>query len=401
MNRRPQLDGQEPAPGGPLRVLHVTPGLHVGGAETTLYRLVTHTPHIRHEVISIAAPEWYSSKLEEHGICVRHLNSAAFVPGIGTIARLSQLIRTSECDVVQAWMYRANLLAGVLGRLSGKPVLWNIRCSSLDPLRPASRFVAYAGGFLARWLPDFVINCSARSAALHARWGYERAEGAVIPNGYDPALLHPDEEARSATRASLGIPADRFCIGTVARWHPMKGFPVLLQAAGLLRRRGLKFTLLLVGMGLNSDNSELTALIRKNGCEDVVQLLGHRADVAELDRAFDLHVLASVGAEGFPNAVAESMLSGTPNVASDVGDAALIVDDCGWVVGHNDPGALAAAIEAAFKEWSVSPAEWKERREAGRKRIADQFSLDRMAGAYEAVWRTVASSKARRRVRTR
>jgi glycosyltransferase involved in cell wall biosynthesis len=387
--RKRQSDRHGAAADNQLRVLHVITGLHSGGAETALYRLVMHTPHIRHEVISISSPDWYSPSFADLGVPVHYLNADSFASMIMSIPRLGHLIRTSECDVLQAWMYRPNLLAGLLGRLNGKPVIWNIRASAPDLLGPASRFLVYAGGLLARWLPDFVINCSTQSAQLHALWGYDAAECGVIPNGYDPALFRPNDEARSHTRAALGIPAGRFCLGTVARWHPQKGYSVLLEAAGLLRKRGIDFTLLLAGSGMNYENSGLTGLIRKNSCDDIVQLLGARNDVPELDRAFDLHVLASA-AEGFPNVVAESMLSGTPNVVTDVGDAALIVGESGWVVPPNDAVALADAIEAAFNERNCSPGNWEKRREAARKRIMDSFSLERMARAYEGVWAKVA-----------
>ena len=117
---------------------------------------------------------------------------------------------------------------------------------------------------------------------------------------------------------------------------------------------------------------------------------GERTDIPEIARAPDLHVLASIGAEAFPNVVAETMLSGTPNVATDVGDAAFIVGDTGWTVAPGDADALAGAIEQAYLEWANSPDKWRERREAARRRIADNFTIERMVEAYEEVWRKVA-----------
>jgi glycosyltransferase involved in cell wall biosynthesis len=85
------------------------------------------------------------------------------------------------------------------------------------------------------------------------------------------------------------------------------------------------------------------------------------------------------------------MLSGTPNVATDVGDSALMAGATGWIVPPSDPEALADAIEQALREWSERPAEWAKRRAATRKSIADRFTFERMAEAYEKVWRDVAS----------
>lgn len=375
----------------PLRVLHIINGLGPGGAETVLFRLATHPSQVDHEVVCLEGRDWYSEKLEEAGVKVRHLewtSVASTAP-----LKLYRLIKNSEADVVQAWMYRSNLVAGILGRMAGKPVVWNIRCSSLEPLRLGSKVLAYVGGFVTRWACDFVINCSARSEELHRKWGYGAVAGAVIPNGYDPALLYPDEQARAAMREQLGISSDQFVIGTVSRWHPMKGFPLLLRALNLVADRGVPTRLLLVGRDLDPANEELATLIDESHCKGQVALMGERPDIPDIARAFDVHVLASIGAEGFPNVIAETMLAGTPNVATDVGDAAVIVGDTGWVVSPRDAEQLAGAIEQAHHEWESIPENWRIRRIEARQRIAERFSLERMAQAYEAVWRRVARSK--------
>lgn len=387
--RRDRSRSKAGSPKKLLRVLHVINGLGPGGAETVLYRLVTHPSDVQHEVISLARPDWYSSLLEHAGIVVHHLNWSMPSAAVASL-RLHRLIRQSQADVVQAWMYRSNLLAGLSAHVAGKPVVWNIRCSSLGPIRVPSRLVAYLGGALARWVPRFIINCSAQSTILHKRWGYGAAEGAVIPNGYDPEYFQIDERARAVTRSSLGLKPGTFVIGTIGRWHAQKGLPVFLEALRLLRERKIPARLLLTGRGLDLQNDELAQLISASGCADHVQQLGERRDIPIIARALDLHVLASIGAEGFPNVVAETMLSGTPNVVTDIGDSALIVGETGWVVPPRDAEKLANAIDEAFREWSSSPVQWAKRREAARSRIADNFSMDRMACAYEDVWKKVA-----------
>jgi SAM-dependent methyltransferase len=77
-------------------------------------------------------------------------------------------------------------------------------------------------------------------------------------------------------------------------------------------------------------------------------------------------------------------------VVTDVGDAAFIVGDTGWVVMPGDPEQLASAIEQAHAEWEASPKRWRKRREAARSRIAENFTIEAMVAAYEQVWRQVA-----------
>ena len=104
-------------------------------------------------------------------------------------------------------------------------------------------------------------------------------------------------------------------------------------------------------------------------------------------------MLASSGSEAFPNVVAESMLCGTPDVVTEIGDSAIIVGDTGWVVPPRESAKLADAIDLAGRERSSTPGKWAQRRQAARQRIAEQFTFDRMADAYAQVWRTIAQKR--------
>ena len=374
-----------------MRVVHVINGLTTGGAETVLYRLATYPSDVTHEVICLEHRGVISNRLEARGISVHHLDWSRAKDSARAWPRLCRLIGQSGADVVQAWMYRSNVIAGLAARRAGIPVVWNIRSSTVAPLRPATRLLARAGGVLARWIPSRIVNCSAKSVKIHANLGYDPRKVVVIPNGYAAEELYPDEKARNRTRRELGVGPGLFLIGNVGRWHRQKGYPVLIEALAILLEKKLAVRLVLKGPGLDSSNGALADLIDRFGCADAVSLVGASGEMVDMARAFDLHVLASIGAEGFPNAVAETMLSGTPNVATCVGDVELILGDTGWIVPPSDPRRLAAAIEAAHGEWSSSPAQWRKRQEAARRRIAENFSLQGMASRYEEVWKQAAA----------
>ena len=379
--------------GRPLKVLHVIGGLGPGGAETLLYRMATRPSDIAHEVVCLGRPDWYSGPLEEHGIAVHHLKMEGPAAALAGAWRLRRLVRRSGAQVVQGWMYRSNLLAGLMAKGLGVPVVWGIHCSSLDPLGFAARLWVYASGLVAGWVPAFTINCSGRSAELHSRLGFARSPGEVIYNGYDPASFFPDAERRERGRRSLAAGDDTLLVGSIARWHPQKDIPNLLRAVRLAGEQGVPVRCALIGHGLGEDNAELQGLIASEGLEGRVAALGRREDIADLARALDVHILASGGGEAFPNAVAETMLSGTPNIVTDVGDSAVIVGESGWVVPPRDAPAIAAAIGEAWRLKSSDPAAWQERGEAARERVATRFTFERMAAAYEAVWRSLAGAE--------
>lgn len=95
-----------------------------------------------------------------------------------------------------------------------------------------------------------------------------------------------------------------------------------------------------------------------------------------------LHLLG----EAFPNVLAEAMACGIPCVTTNVGDAALIVGDTGWVVSPRDPMSLANAIVQAYYESNLHTEDWNERKKACRDRVVKHFSIEKMVLGFNRVW---------------
>jgi glycosyltransferase involved in cell wall biosynthesis len=370
-------------------IVHVITGLGDGGAESVLYRLcLAPSERFRHVVISLRPSGKYAGLLQQGGIEVHSMEMAGGGVPMGGATKLIGLLRSLRPDVVQTWMYHADLIGGVAARLSGcRKVYWNIRHTELVPgaTGRSTRAVAAACARLSRLVPKGIVACAERARDVHVSIGYDARRFTVIPNGYDLAQLQPQPAAGEALRSLLGIPRDAPLLGLVGRWNPQKDHANLLRAMALLREEGHKLRLLLVGTGCDHDNPTLRSLIDDLQLGDVVYLLGPRDDVPAVMSAIDLHVLPSSHGEAFPNVVAESMACGTPCVVTDVGDAAMIVGHTGWVVPPADHEALAEAIGAALGERQDAGA-WQVRAGAARQRIQTEFSLKRMIAHYEDLW---------------
>lgn len=375
-----------------MRVLHVIGSLIHGGAEAILYRLVSYPSDITHHVVSFGPPAHYSPLIAAHGVQVDHLGADTAAGKIASIGRLFRIIRATRPDVVQAWMYRSNVAAGLVARAAGVPSVWGVHCASFEGLPPGGKLWVYLSGMVANSVPNQIINCSSSSATIHERVGFRRSRTEIVPNGYDVQVFSPDAKLRSKARSEFGITPDIFLLGTVARWHPQKDHANLIGALAELNQRiGRGWRCLLVGPWMDGENQALRDLLRASGCGEQVILAGARSDVPDLMRALDLHVLPSAE-EAFPNAVAEAMASATPCIATDVGDAALMIGDTGWVVPPRSPQLLASAIAEAHAEWQSDPSAWADRGARARRRVQDNFSLGLMVERYRKIWSAVAGA---------
>ena len=188
-------------------------------------------------------------------------------------------------------------------------------------------------------------------------------------------------------RSDLGIASDAFVLGMVARFDVQKHHRNLLQALGQLKKWDVQFICLLVGVDMDALNVPLHDWIEEAGISNEVRLLGPRSDIPAVLNALDVHALSSLG-EAFPNVLAEAMACGTPCVTTDVGDAAFIVADQGWVVPSQDAGALADGLMQAYCSFAENGMDWQKRRIAGRLHIMANFELEQMCEKYLQAWRT-------------
>ena len=371
-----------------MRVVHVISGLNDGGAEAVLYRLCTSDSSAEHTVISLTDEGKYGALLRDRGTVVHCLRMQRGRASAKAIVSLWRLLRRTRPDVLQTWMYHADLMGGVVARVAGiRRVFWGIRHTTFDPeksKRSAVR-IAKLNSHLAGWLPTGIICCAESAVQAHLEMGYPQGKIHVVSNGYDLTLLRPDTSARDAWRDRWGIDDDTPLLGIVARFDPQKDHETLFSALRILKEQGRRFRCALIGQGMTPGNPGLSDSIDLHRLQDEVLLLGPQADIVSVMNGFDMHVLSSSYGEAFPNVLAEAMACGTPCVATDVGDAARIVGEAGWMVPPSQPQALAAAIAAALEQMK-STESWSVRQSAARARIAGRYSIESMVSAYHQIW---------------
>lgn len=134
------------------------------------------------------------------------------------------------------------------------------------------------------------------------------------------------------------------CVLTIARLAPQKGLDLLLEAATLIKQRGIDFTWLVAGDGpLKAQlNQQIAAAALP------VKLLGRREDIGALLSQADVVVQTSYW-EGQPLTLREAMQAGRAIVATDVGGSAYTLAGCGQLV-EPQAGPLADAVVAVISD---------------------------------------------------
>lgn len=366
-----------------MRALHIITGLQDGGAEGALFRLVTHDTSYTHHVVSLTSGGKYQKLLKDSGIKVTSLDIKGVFSLIPAIFRLISVLKREQPSVVQTWMYHADLIGGLVARIfSNSKVVWGIRHSNHSDASKMIRYLALLSGKLSGWVPDKIVSCSDVAALHHQEIGYDAKKFVIIPNGYNFEKLHVMPSARDSLLEELELPAQSFLIGCVARWNEQKDHQNLLQAISMLSSRDV--ICLLIGSGCEAGNTELIAHLDRLGLRNRVKLLGQRSDIPRVMSALDLHVLPSSHGEAFPNVVAEAMACATPCVVTNVGDAAMIVDNYGWVVPPGNSSDLSETISEAIR--CKSAGKLNALGVSAKESVIERFDIRVMCESFNKAW---------------
>lgn len=209
---------------------------------------------------------------------------------------------------------------------------------------------------------DYVLTVSPDLLEKAKQLGLKAGEIAVVPapaRGCMDHVAQPEISQDSAQSLDAGSGVDSGsgygassdtdcdaapCLLTIARLAPQKGLDLLLEAATLIKQRGIDFTWLVAG-----DGPLKAQLNQQIAAADLpVKLLGRREDIGALLSQADVVVQTSYW-EGQPLTLREAMQAGRAIVATDVGGSAYTLAGCGQLV-EPQAGPLADAVVAIISD---------------------------------------------------
>ena len=365
-------EGEPTAVVGTIRLLHAVHDLSFGGLQRVVLEISGHpeAAGLDTHVLSFG-PAALTIQVPVHRAPAMTRASMLYPRA------LVQLIRQLRPDVVHAhsgvWYKVA-----VAARLAGVRRLVYTEHGRKHPDTMLDRVL----GHLAARLTYRVVAVSG-SLADHLRGALRiSAEKiVVIPNGVDTSAFRPRPRPQ-ALAAALGIHPGAAIIGSVGRLDPVKRYDLLLRAfaetATCIRQAGMQSpSLVLVGDGEGRD--ALAQLAAGLGVADQVRFVGWQRDVTRYYALFDVFALSSVS-EGTPVSLLEAMASAVPVVVTDVGGMPDVLGDAlrDQLVPSLDGAALARKLSGLLLN-----RELRHRLGAlGRARIVENYSLERMVGAY-------------------
>jgi glycosyltransferase involved in cell wall biosynthesis len=300
-----------------------------------------------HEMIGACPDGPLLAPLRDEGFRIMPLplkRSASPLDQIQGLAALVRLLRAEAPDVVHAHMPLSGFLGRIAARAAGVPhIAYTCHGFLFNQPSPLPRRAAsFAMEWSAGKVTDLFMTVS-QEEATDARRLHIARRPVVIGNGRDPAVFHPDPQARARVRAAIGVPEDRVVVVIVSRLVRHKGHPELLAAMAAVPEAELW----VVGERLSSDHGEdLEPFFAASGLGARLRRLGYREDTAAVLAAADIFALPS-HFEGLPMSVIEAMMTGLPVVATAIrGPREQVVDgETGFLVPPREVTPLAKALQ--------------------------------------------------------
>lgn len=360
-------------------LLFVCSELVWGGAERQWSLLIPRLrPRFDVSLLTLVGEGPFYTQLREAGVPVdcAHMSRRADLNGWRRALRRAD----DKPDLIVTQSINADIVGNVI---ASRARAAHVRTAhfNVGPGAPRSRYRDLLARLLAPRV-DGVIAVSEAQLPRLQRLGYRSDAIRIVPNAVElPVVARPAQEVREA----LGVGAGEFLALLVAALRPEKCAELFVAAVRRAHSADRRVRGVIAGGG-----PELERIRALAGADDVVQVLGPRADVPDLMAAADVVCLSS-DAEGVPMVLLEAMALGRPTVATRVGGVSEAVEDetTGLLVPTKDEPAFAAALLRLV----VEPELRARLGEAGRRRHRERFGMDRMIEGYSHVFEEVLEAK--------
>lgn len=366
-----------------INVLEIIGNAIVGGMETYVARLIERLPPDRFNVVALCPFDTpFTDKLRELQVEVI-VTPMPDDPSWSTIHLACALVKANAIDVIHAHLSNAHTLAGIVGRITGKPVLATIHGRQLNTVDvEVHRATGTHMSVVCKYTYFHALGLGINPAQLHC-----------ITNGVDTQRFQPQAASGSLWRQRHGIGPKVPLVGFVGRLAHEKGPDMFLRMACLLRQMNPHVHFAMVGEG--PMEGSLRKFAEQFDLTDCVHMTGVQADMPAVYNELDV-VVSTSNSEAMPFALMEAMACGVPVVATRVGGVPDLIQhgETGWLVSPGDDLLTAQQVNALLK----APETRKAMGVKARQRCVEKFSMDISAEAMINLLTRLGPSRNERRI---
>ena len=365
------------------KIIYVTSGLNIGGAERHLTKIIPlMSENFDVSIFTLRRGQKLEQKLTEAGIKVHGplFNLGRIASRSLSAIQLMYIFLQNRDAILHFFLPEAYIVGGICGALSMHPRMVMSR-RSLNHYQAKYVFATSIELMLHKYMIAILGNSRTVIDNLSEE-GVSEEKLKLIYNGIEPFDLDLDVE-RPKKRKSLGIEENEVVIICVANFITYKGHFDLLDAISSISNQ-LKGKWRLVCVGRDDGiKSSLQSRVSSLGLEKKVFFLAETIDIEKIWCIADIGVLAS-HQEGFSNSILEGMSAGLPMVVTNVGGNSEAVEDStsGFVVPPHSPQQLGIRLLQLVNDVGLR----KRFGEVAKYRAEKYFSLKHCVREYERLY---------------
>lgn len=339
--------------------------------DTRVYHATQNRPVIPKELAYRLQPiHVYRVAHPHRGVLLTHFHwLKAFAPDVIAVERdPDTLIALQTVIARRLWSPHARLVLHSWQNVS-RPLSSPVRWVLTQTLRAA----------------DGICYANREGLDILKQWGYTGYPVYQIWQGVDTTVFYP-RAAADLRRAY--VPDGSFLVGYIGRLAPEKGLSDIIAALTQLPQE-----IHSVFIGSGPEQSKLQAQAQERSIAERVHFLGRISHTAlpEYFSMLDALILPSystpVWKEQFGRVLIEAMACGIPCIGSDSGAIPEVIGPAGLIFPEGNSQALAANIRQLY----TTPTLHTELRKRARLRVADHYTLDKVAGQLAQIYRDIAT----------
>jgi len=364
-----------------MRVLFFIDSLRSGGKERQLAELVKSLGSrnmCQCTIVSMSYDNHYfsNSDIEIHYLIRRYKKD------VNLFYKFYLIVKAMRPEIIHTWDSMTSIYAIPSAKLLNIKLINGMIRDAPSTFAPFDKRL-----FWSRLSFPFSDVIVANSRAGLEAYAVPAQKSHCIYNGFDFNRL-----ASNTSKSDTIIPGVKtgYVVGMVASFSENKDYQSFFKAAEIVLKQRQDVTFVAVGEGTSTTECEklISPRIRSH-----FRLIGKQHNVESIVSRFDIGVLSTSNrhGEGISNSITEYMAAGKPVVATDAGGTRELVVDSftGFLTPRGDYKAMSDRILLLLDDKALV----EKMGNAGRLRIQNEFSMDRMIDGYVSLYSSLLNEK--------